>query len=235
MLRKVTSISSAKMAKELSISVRALSTLEKQEDILVETANRYVEALGGKLDVNAAFPSESLAALAISQAFDYEIEDDAQLLLPIFGSEDVRPKRDVVLSIKPEYSSQILIGRKTVELRRRFPVDVPTGTMVYIYSTTPEKALVGFAEIDSVVKKSISSIWRSYKAEACIAKSDFDSYFSGLEYGFALRFKRAGAFKQSITLADLRERFNFEPPQSFFYAKPHLREALKYEFAELPS
>jgi len=76
-------------------------------------------------------------------------------------------------------------------------------------------------------------MWRAHKVEACISKRDFESYFRGQDFGFALRFRSAKPFKQAIDLTELRERFGFEPPQSFLYAKPALREALRHEFAEI--
>jgi len=232
-LREIADLTIAQMAEKLGIGHRALSNLENRGDVPVSVMRQYVEALGATLHINAAFPIHSTVGFRIADALECDITDENQLVLPIFGDEDFRPQRDVILSIKPKYSSQILVGKKTIELRRRFPVNVPSGTLAYIYSTTPDKALVGFAEIDSVVKKKVSTIWRSYREEACISKSDFDSYFSGQEFGFALRFRQAKAFKHPIDLVDLRERFGFEPPQSFLYAKPLFRETLRHEFAEL--
>lgn len=233
-LRELSGLSAGEVSAKLGISQDALTALEERADIQVSTLHHYIEALGATLRINASFSMNSPIAFRIADAFEVDIFDENQFVLPIFGDEDFRHQRDVVLSIKPHYSSQILDGKKTVELRRRFPVNVPSGTIAYIYSTTPDKALLGFAEIESVVKKDVSAIWKQYKNQACIAKGDFDSYFSGQEHGFALRFSRAKRFSEAINLVELRERFGFEPPQSFLYAKPLLREALRYEFAELP-
>lgn len=232
-LREVTRTSQIELAGKLGISRSALARLEKKADIQVSIVRRYVEALGASLKINAEFAPSSVTALRIAEAFDVDFIDESQLVLPIFGDEDFRHQRDVVLSIKPQYSTKILKGEKTVELRRRFPVNVPAGTLAFIYSTTPDKALVGFAEIRMVSKSKVADIWKQFKSEACITKEDFDAYFSGQEFGFALQFRRAKRFKEAIDLADLRERFGFEPPQSFLYAKPLLREALRYELSEL--
>ena len=51
----------------------------------------------------------------------------------------------------------------------------------------------------------------------------------GLDEGFALEFANARPFETPVELTDLRERFGFEPPQSFLYAKRDLRKALKDE------
>ncbi|HMW19841.1 MAG TPA: helix-turn-helix domain-containing protein [Nitrosomonas sp.] len=228
-LRKLAGLTQADFSHRLKISEGALSRLEKRTDIHVSTVKQYVEALGAKLQISAAFSTDNPIAFRIIEAFDAELINEKQLLLPIFDDDVFRPQRDVVLSIKPQYSSKILKGTKTIELRRRFPIDVPQGTLAFIYSTTPEKALIGYTEIVSVTKESVSNIWRSHKIEACISKRDFESYFSGQDFGFALRFRSAKPFKQAIDLTELRERFGFEPPQSFLYVKPELREALRHE------
>ena len=154
-----------------------------------------------------------------------------QLILPVFTEESLRPSRDVVLSIRPKFSSRIMSGEKTVELRRRFPASVPKGTIAYIYSTSPERALVGVTEISSVKKLTVEEIWRRYADVAFIERPEFDHYFEGLDEGFALEFANARPFKTPMGLTDLRERFGFEPPQSFLYAKRDLTRTLKDEYA----
>ena len=139
------------------------------------------------------------------------------------------PARDVILSIKPVYSNSIISGRKTVELRRRFPMDIPQGTIAYIYSTTPVRAIVGYAEIADVLKMPVEQIWDDYAQVACIEKMDFDSYFEGVTHGFVLCFKDAHALKREIDLNELRERYDFIPPQSFLYATGLLQKGLKNE------
>src|SRR6266851_9958504 len=62
---------------------------------------------------------------------------------------DLFPK-DLLISIKPEYASAILEGRKTVELRRKFPEDVAFGSRLYIYSSSPIQAVVGIASVTRV-------------------------------------------------------------------------------------
>jgi predicted transcriptional regulator len=143
------------------------------------------------------------------------------------------PQRDMVLSIKPQYSEKIIVGRKTVELRRRFPVNVPKGTKAYVYSTTPVRAIVGYAEIKGVLKKPVAQIWEDHSHTAFIKKEDFDAYFKGAEHGFVLCFKNARALNNEIKLDELRERYHFQPPQSFLYAKPLLRKALENERTSL--
>jgi predicted transcriptional regulator len=53
--------------------------------------------------------------------------------------------RDLLVSVRPKYASQILSGKKTVELRRKFPETIAAGTLALIYSSSPVRAIVRYA------------------------------------------------------------------------------------------
>ncbi|MCY4206459.1 MAG: hypothetical protein OXD29_00710 [Roseovarius sp.] len=76
-----------------------------------------------------------------------------------------------MLSIRPKFGGRVITGEKIVELRRRFPAAAPKGTTAYIYSTSPERAIIGVAEISCVKKLAIEEIWRRYSDVACIERS----------------------------------------------------------------
>ena len=228
-LRKMSGLTQVEMAKRLDVQQGAVSKIEKGGDALLSTISKFVEALGARLKLDATFPSDSPLSANIQDAFDVEYGNDNQLVLPLLGDEPFKAQRDVVLSIKPQYSQKILDGFKTVELRRRFPVSAPKGTVAYIYSTSPVRAMVGMAEIRGVLKLPIDQIWQRFEDVAHIEKTDFDRYFEGVEHGFALVFSEVRAFSKPLPLAELREKFGFEPPQSFLYAKHNLRKALQNE------
>lgn len=172
--------------------------------------------------------------LKISKATISEIEQrikvpelTAQKYLDALGIKSSCALQQFVLSVRPQYSDKILKGQKTVELRRRFPVVAPRSTIAYIYSTSPERAMVGFVEIKDVKELSVEKIWDEYKDTAFIEEKDFYNYFQGLTSGFALIFEEVQRFSRKIPLHELRDRFGFEPPQSFLYANYNLRKALK--------
>lgn len=230
-LRKLSGLTQAEMAVLLHVQQSAVSKIENGDDQHLSTIKKYVEALGATLRIDASFTSYSPLAFRVRDAFEIEYDDDNQFLLPILGDEPFRNQRDVVLSIRPQYSEKIVDGSKTVELRRRFPVSAPNGTIAYIYSTSPVRAMVGMAEITSVLKLPIAEIWQRFENQAQIDKPDFDRYFEGVEQGFVLLFDKARPFPKPLPLSTLRERFDFEPPQSFLYAKHDLRKALKNEWS----
>jgi len=124
---------------------------------------------------------------------------------------------EIVLSIRPFYATQILEGKKTIELRRRFPVSSAQGAIALIYATAPVQAIVGQVKISSVELLPLSGLWKKARKLASIAKSDFDQYFDGLSSGYALHLESATEFSSPILATDLVNQFDFVPPQSFRY------------------
>lgn len=232
-LRLLAGLTQEQVAARMDVQQAAVSKVEKGAEIYLSTVRRYVEALGASLRLNAHFPTDSPLSMTLCRTFDGERGQDNQLVLPFLDDEPFKPQRDIVLSIKPVYSEKILAGSKTVELRRRFPVSAPNGALAYIYATSPVKAMVGTAAIRDVWKLPVEQIWAEFKNKALIARDQFDKYFDGLDHGFALIFDDVKAFSRPLPLSELREKFGFEPPQSFLYAKHGLRQALKDESAIL--
>jgi predicted transcriptional regulator/DNA-binding XRE family transcriptional regulator len=224
-IRDLLGVTQNELAERLRIGQAALSRLETRGDMLVSSLVRYLEALGVgvRIDANLTPNPEQLQNRLKS----------AQYSLPIIGGPPEAIRRDLVLSIKPEYSTKIVSGTKTVELRRRFSANIQPGTIILIYESSPTSALIGLASIAEVLHGPTSAIWKKFSGEACIRRSDFDSYFAGTKIGFAIKLRGARPLKRALELQELRDRFRFEPPQSFLYAPPKLREALIHECSEL--
>lgn len=234
-IRKLAGLTQEQLAARLNIGQGALSGVEGRRDILVSTLRDYLSALGATVRIDARFDDASALVTSMREAdFRFEAVDENQLVLPILSEERFLPRRDVVFSIKPDYCEKIVTGAKTVELRRRFPMSVPVGTTALIYATSPTRALLGIAEIGLVHRRTPEDIWASFSDRACIARKDFDNYFDGVEHGYAIELKRARPLRRALELSELRDRFNFEPPQSFLYATQKMREALHYECSEVP-
>jgi predicted transcriptional regulator len=128
-----------------------------------------------------------------------------------------KAKRDILFSIRPFYAEKILEGQKTVELRRKFPEFGTVGSTALIYSTSPVSAIVGSAKINNVFKLSLSKLWKAHGADACIVKSDFDAYFAGQNYGFAIILGSARQLKNQLPASALENEFGIVPPQSYRY------------------
>jgi transcriptional regulator with XRE-family HTH domain len=61
-LRRKLDLTQAALADRLDVTQENVSQIERGEaDVRLSTLSRYIEALGGRLEVNAAFPEETVA------------------------------------------------------------------------------------------------------------------------------------------------------------------------------
>jgi len=138
-------------------------------------------------------------------------------------------KRDFLVSIRPTHVENIVGGRKTVELRRRFSGHVVPGASLLIYSTSPTQAIVGSATISGVVRLPLAELWEQHGAAACIDRQTFDGYFCGLDEGYAILLEDVKPFARQVSAAALKEKFGFTPPQSFMYLRQEYYPLLRHE------
>ena len=70
-LRKDRDLTQQELADILEIRQSAISKLEKQDDIMLQTLERYINALGGELEVVAKFPDMEVSLTQFTaQALD---------------------------------------------------------------------------------------------------------------------------------------------------------------------
>jgi predicted transcriptional regulator len=141
---------------------------------------------------------------------------------------------NIIVSIKPEYARNIIAGRKTVELRRRFADTSAVGRWMLIYSSSPEKAIIGAAKIKNVHRMMVEDLWETFREEACVTRSTFLNYFSGVTEGVGVMLGLATSFNMTIPVSELRERFSFHPPQSYRYVRGQLSQLLDDERVQIP-
>ncbi|MBI4804808.1 MAG: XRE family transcriptional regulator [Desulfovibrio sp.] len=60
-LRKARRLSQEELAQVLSIGQASVAKIEKRTDMYVSTLRRFVEAMGGSLDIVARFPDHSIS------------------------------------------------------------------------------------------------------------------------------------------------------------------------------
>lgn len=115
---------------------------------------------------------------------------------------------NAILSIKPEYVSEIIAGRKRYEFRKAVfarPVD-----KVYIYSSAPVSKVVGEFEPVKILMGDPKGIWNKTKHYSGITKKFFDEYFSGRSVAYAIEIK-------NLVIYDEPKVLPFHAPQSFRY------------------
>lgn len=118
----------------------------------------------------------------------------------------------MLLSIKPQYVKEILEGKKLYEFRKNKPQkDVEN---IIIYSTAPQKEVVGEATIERILEGSPKEIWEIAKSASGITKSKFFSYYKGKKTAFAYKLKNVVKYDAPIELSDYGIK---QAPQSFVY------------------
>ena len=129
-----------------------------------------------------------------------------------------------VLSIRPTYIERILAGRKTIELRRRFPTEIESKSLVLLYSTSPVQSIVASARLAAVSQLSLRQLWLRFGGPSAVTRAEFNAYFQGTTHGCALHLSEVQIFDTPIHLTDLARRFEFSPPQSYCYWKEPLSQ-----------
>lgn len=121
-----------------------------------------------------------------------------------------------LLSIRPKYVEAILHGEKKYEFRKSI---FKKGNIekVFIYSTSPVKKIVGTFRIAGIIEDHPKNLWRQLSIFSGLNASEFFSYFSSNEIGFAIQIDSLEKFKNPIDPRNLIP--NFVPPQSFYYLK----------------
>jgi predicted transcriptional regulator len=141
----------------------------------------------------------------------------------------------LLLSVRPQYASKILSGEKTIELRRRFSRTATDGMPVLLYSSSPVSAVVGCTRIGRVERLSLLQIWREYREEACVSKSEFNEYFAGLKHGYVIALGTVKAFSREVSASRLEKKYGIVPPQSYRYLNGEYSRLLNDGRPQIPS
>ncbi|MFD2759101.1 ASCH domain-containing protein [Gulosibacter faecalis] len=139
--------------------------------------------------------------------------------------------RALLLSIKPQYARAILEGRKTIEVRRRFP-NIDPGTTVVLYSSSPEKAVLGTVRLRRTIKISPGCVWALHGSDIGIDESDLNAYLAGADESTLLEVDCPESWEQPVSLNSLRAVLGIEPSQSFRYlATEQVEQAKQLSFS----
>ena len=118
----------------------------------------------------------------------------------------------ILMSIKPKYSEKIFSGNKKYEFRRK--VSKLQVDRIIVYSSSPEKKVIGEVEVMKIVSKPINELWELTKKFAGISFNDFKEYFSGCDIAYAYKLGKTIKYKKPKELLDFNISFS---PQSYVY------------------
>ena len=133
--------------------------------------------------------------------------------------------KPIIISIQPKWSRLIRSGKKTIELRRRFP-RLPKGAVAYLYESSPTCSLTCVLRIGTIHELSIADLWRLHGTASCVDEAYFSEYYNGRSIGFGIEIADCMPLPAELPLADLRSKFAFTAPQSWAYATAKLVTAV---------
>ncbi len=117
------------------------------------------------------------------------------------------------MSIHPRYARAILEGHKTVEFRKRpLAKDV---THVVIYSTVPDRAVVGYFTVRAQQTRTPSELWKEFHEWGVIGEADFFSYYAGRDRAVGIEVGTVTRLRAPLSLTG--DLGLVQPPQSFQY------------------
>ncbi|MGR3319574.1 MAG: ASCH domain-containing protein [Candidatus Anammoxibacter sp.] len=131
-------------------------------------------------------------------------------------------KNVILLPIYPRYANAIIEGKKKVEFRKlNIPMNIGH---VVIYSTFPEKKIVGFFSVPRITKATPKQLWNDFKQVGYVEKEFLIDYFSGYKYGLAIHVGKVARVRKPFSLEKIKKQ---NPPQSFLYLENDMWEMIK--------
>lgn len=167
---------------------------------LLTVSEKYLSEFKPFLKKNGFTLKSKVKSLYIKGMYEY------------FFNKAYNPKV-ALISIKPKYVNAIIEGKKTVEFRKKIFSD--SVRQVFIYSSYPEKRIVGYFMVATIRKDSPSSLWGKYKDVGCISKEDFCKYFKNSKIGYGIEIKELTLFSEKIDALQFDKEF--KAPQSYCY------------------
>lgn len=130
----------------------------------------------------------------------------------------------LIISVKPEYAKKILLGEKTIELRKSAPKQVGKDGYMLIYVTAPVKELWGVYKIENIIKESPVTLWNNFGEKTGVTKQEFNDYYKENNNAFGIQIQEVkNLFKHSIKLESLKNIIpGFMPPQTYSYINSNL-------------
>ncbi len=122
----------------------------------------------------------------------------------------------ILLSIKPKYIEQIVLGKKKYEFRKETFKERHSNE-IFVYSSSPIKKIVGKFKIGKIIENTPENLWKQLADSAGIIEEEFFEYYNGKTKGFAIEIVDFVLFDVPIDPKSLDP--NFVAPQSYLYIK----------------
>ena len=94
-------------------------------------------------------------------------------------------------------------------------------TSLIIYSTSPEKKVIGEVNIENILRGKPDDIWNLVKGSAFVTEHEFYSYLGDHKTCSAIVVSSPSRFIKAISLSEITKEIpSFSPPQRYQFIKP---------------
>ena len=118
----------------------------------------------------------------------------------------------VVYSFEGRWEEALRTGQVRVFFRKRRPTKLPK--RVFLYVGVPVKAIIGFADVESISSTSLNEAI-TIRSLGAITENELIRYIGQDGQVSAIRVSPPTLFVKPLELFELKEQFSFNPPQSF--------------------
>lgn len=116
-------------------------------------------------------------------------------------------KKAIYLSIKPKFTKKIETGEKDHEFRKYVPKEIID--TLFVYETVPTCQLKYIIELEKIVE------YPNKINELGYGNADFNAGLKQSKYAYEI--KHVDLLEKPICLKELKEVYDFSPPQSYAY------------------
>ena len=122
----------------------------------------------------------------------------------------------VLFSIQPLFGEKIMLGTKTIEIRRRFSRSW-LGQRAVFYASSPVRALIGQARIKAIYEGKPKEIWSKFNNQIGCDESYFAKYVAGCKSTYAIELDEVNPFIEPIYTTGISQytKTSIRAPQSY--------------------
>lgn len=119
---------------------------------------------------------------------------------------------DYLITVKPEYCDAYVSGKKSIEIRKRVPLDLCIGDRVFVCRGASNGMVQLCLKLDSFLVGSPKFLYAEYQKKLGIEYHEYLDYISGGEEVVFMRFSRIEVLRDGLVVQDFGIK---KPPQWF--------------------
>jgi predicted transcriptional regulator len=179
------------------------------------------------------FEEELICSVSFNTLWEKTLEK-LPIIISSFTRSNINITDGLLMSIKPKYLEKLQNGNKVVEIRKKFNSKW-RGCKVALYSSSPSKAILGYATIDKVEKGFPNEIWEKYQNGIGCTREEFNNYTKTSKQVYAIPLKTFETYLAPLYLEQISMllKKDLNPPQSYLTLKNNKPWAEAVLIAEL--